>query len=1120
MICASWNIRGFSLALKQNGVRHLIKEHCVDILAILEAKINVSKLDWIMNVKFPGWRQFNNFHQHAAGRIFVLWNPAKVDLAVLGSSAQVIHVRATCLVTDKSVCMSFIYGLHSIVARRPLWSDLMDFGSRCLMPWILLGDFNSILSAGERANGSEVSSYETSDFRDCCMSTCLSDLQSIGCFFTWTNNTVWSKLDRVLVNSKWWDAGFSGMARFLAPGCLSDHSAAIVQIFEQGIGKKRPFKFFNMWTEHDSFLSVVRSGWDKIIQGCHQFSLCKKLSLLKGDLKKLNLVHFSHITARADRASKALKDVQAQLATSPHNSRLREVLPSMRKEARLLADAERCFLAQKAKCSFLMDSDRCSKFFHSIVKRRNKKNFIAAVLKEDGSLTRSTQEVEDEFLRFYMNLLGSPAECSPSVPGIIHSGGCLSDEQAAALTSLVTSEEIKEALFSIGDDKSPGPDGYSSAFFKKSWSIVGPEFCDAVKEFFVSGRLLKQLNHSVIALIPKADHASSVGDFRPISCCNVIYKVISKIIAARLAPSLVAIIDPAQSAFVKGRCMSENIHLAQEILRGYNRKRISPRCVLKIDLRKAYDSVCWSFLHSVLSEFGFPIQFVGWVMECVASTSFSVQINGSLCGHFLGKRGLRQGDPLSPFLFVICLEYLSRMLKLRTVDTEFNFHPKCGQLKISHLAFADDLMLMARGDPISVKILMDCLKEFAECSGLHVNVLKSCIFTAGVSNPDLELIMGLANFPKGSMPLRYLGVPLVAEKLKVMYYSPLLVKIAASISAWSSCSLSYAGRAEIIRATLQGIECFWLSILPVPASVIDSVTRLCRSFLWQGKQPLVAWSEACLPKGEGGLGLRDMKWWNFGLLSKTLWNIHVKKDSLWIKWVHQYFLQDAAIWEWTPRKDASPLLKRIAAIKESICSREGSIDAAVRMMESWSVNQSFRTGMAYDYFRCKGSKKAWARDVWATCNTPKHAFIVWLAAKGKLLTRDRLLFMDINRLCAFCNAAAESHDHLFFNCQLSSSVWDNIKCWLGIRRVMSTIHSSLRWLKKDARGSSWKSKTKFIAFTCTVYCIWNARNRCIFEGQRPLVVDLVRKIKTHVYRVLFTLYPFVLIPSNRVDGYV
>ena len=769
------------------------------------------------------------------------------------------------------------------------------------------------------------------------------------------------------------------------------------------------------------------------------------------------------------------------------------------------------------KCNFLKDSDRCSKFFHSMVKRRAKRNFIASVYKEDGLPTCSGQEVEDEFVRYFKGLLGSQGACQAINPEIIRSGQCISREQARALISPVSSCEIKDALFCIGDDKSPGPDGYSSAFFKKSWNIIEGDFCNAVKEFFLSGRLLKQLNHSAIALIPKTAHASSVGDFRPISCCNVIYKVISKILASRLAATLDSIIDKAQSAFVKGRSMSDNINLAHEIMRGYNRKRISPRCVFKIDLKKAYDSVCWEFLSSVLAALDFPDQFIGWVLECITTPSFSILINGSLCGFFKGKRGLRQGDPLSPFLFVICLEYMSRLMISRTVGTEFNFHPKCGQLKISHLAFADDLMLMARGDPISVSILVDCLREFANCSGLQVNDLKSCIFTAGIVNPELDTILGLSGFSKGSMPVRYLGIPLAAEKLKVMHYSSLLDRISASIIAWSSSCLSFAGRTEIIRATLQGIECFWIAILPVPALVIDKVTRLCRSFLWNSKKALVAWRDVCLPKAEGGLGLKDLKWWNYALLSKTLWNIQEKKDSLWIQWIHHSFLQRVSIWEWVPRKDTSSLLKRLAAIRETLCLNEGSMYAARQKLSSWASEGSFSTGKAYDYFRCKGIKKTWAKGVWAAGITPKHSFIVWLAVKSKLLTRDKLIYLDINRACAFCDAAEESNEHLFFRCQFGAAIWEHVKSWLGMHRAMSTIQSTLRWLKKEARGTSWRSKAKYIAFSCTVYYIWNARNRCIFEGQCPSVTDIVSKIKTHVYRVLFTLYPHVLILASLAN---
>ena len=202
--------------------------------------------------------------------------------------------------------------------------------------------------------------------------------------------------------------------------------------------------------------------------------------MLKGDLKKLNAMHYSHISASAERASKALKDAQLHLSSHPDIAALNEALLGLRKEARLLANAEQLFISQKVKCSYLKESDRCSKFFHSMVKRKAKRNHIASIYKEDGTPTCSVQEVEEEFTRYFQGLLGSSSTCQPIVSKVLRSGRCISIDQASGLTYQVSPDEIKAALFSIGVDKSPGPDGFSSAFFKKSWNIIGDDFCNAV----------------------------------------------------------------------------------------------------------------------------------------------------------------------------------------------------------------------------------------------------------------------------------------------------------------------------------------------------------------------------------------------------------------------------------------------------------------------------------------------------------------------------------------------------------------------------------------------------------------------------------------------------------------
>lgn len=159
---------------------------------------------------------------------------------------------------------------------------------------------------------------------------------------------------------------------------------------------------------------------------------------------------------------------------------------------------------------------------------------------------------------------------------VIDQGPKLSQEQAERLIAPIGDVEIKRAVFGVGEDKSPGPDGYTSAFFKRTWSVVGKLVTEAILEFFERDALLKQLNNAIVALIPKGKHLPMVSYFRPISCCNVVYKAITKILAERLSPLLDDLLDKAQGAFVPGRSMAENIFIVQELIRHYGRKRISP----------------------------------------------------------------------------------------------------------------------------------------------------------------------------------------------------------------------------------------------------------------------------------------------------------------------------------------------------------------------------------------------------------------------------------------------------------------------------------------------------------------------------------------------------------------
>ncbi|XP_020245132.1 uncharacterized protein LOC109823260 [Asparagus officinalis] len=450
-----------------------------------------------------------------------------------------------------------------------------------------------------------------------------------------------------------------GLLEGISMQSLVDHSPALLTIEDDIITGKRPFKFFNMWVKHPDFMSTVKAIWEQNIDGFKMYSFHSKLKMLKTALKDLNKKHYMNISEQVLRAKNSLTEVQGLLSGDLFNPDLiRREKDCIKKYERLL-DCESSFYKQKANINWCLDGDKVH----------------------------------------------------PD-PMVIANGPLLSPDQSHELSSPVTRDEIKQTVFSMANDKSPGPDGFSAIFFKASWSIISEELFSAAEEFFKSGKLLGTFNSTSITLIPKIHNPQYAADFRPISCCNCVYKIITKIIASRIQKVVGYLISDAQSAFVKGRLISSNILLAHEIVKHYGRKNNSPRAILNIDLRKAFDTISWVFINDMLKGLRFPDNMISWIMECISTPRFSISINGTPHGYFQGARGLRQGDPLSPYLFVIGMEYLSMKLNTLKGDKLYRFHPKCSRLKITHLAFADDLLLFGRADMYTISRLRDCLAEF------------------------------------------------------------------------------------------------------------------------------------------------------------------------------------------------------------------------------------------------------------------------------------------------------------------------------------------------------------------------------------------------------------------------
>lgn len=311
---------------------------------------------------------------------------------------------------------------------------------------------------------------------------------------------------------------------------------------------------------------------------------------------------------------------------------------------------------------------------------------------------------------------------------------CISDAMNETLISIPQMQEIKEALFAIHPDKAPGPDGFSASFFQSNWDVVGPAITSEIQSFFISGAIPSAINETHIRLIPKISSPKTVADYRPIALCNVYYKVISKLLSIRLKPILQDVISENQSAFVPDRAISDNVLITHEVLHFLKISGATKHCTMavKTDISKAYDRLEWSFIRAVLERMGFHPTWIGWMMQCISTVSYSVLLNNEATGQIHPQRGIRQGDPLSPYIFILCAEVLSGLCKK---EQEIGNLPgvrvarNCP--KINHLLFADDTMFFTKSDVKSCEALLEILRLYGVASGQVINSSKSSISFSG-----------------------------------------------------------------------------------------------------------------------------------------------------------------------------------------------------------------------------------------------------------------------------------------------------------------------------------------------------------------------------------------------------
>ncbi|CAN0870549.1 Putative ribonuclease H protein At1g65750 [Linum grandiflorum] len=822
------------------------------------------------------------------GGIWVLWRTHEVSLSLIASSSQFIHLEGKSNELG-SFFLTAIYGNPSVSRRNELWDALRSIEGSMTSPWMLIGDFNALLSANEKQGGAVFSRRKHQPFINCVADCGLLDGKFKGPRFTWRWGHLQQRLDRCLFNSAW-ITKFPESHVLHLPRIKSDHRPIMmITPVHRANRLPRPFRFFAAWLGHPDFKEFVNRCWNS------GDDLPPQLSLLASGLRRWNKDVFGIIEKRKAGLEKRLEE--AEIATSDDSTLIGAEM-AIRRELEDTLRQEELLWLQKSRNEWNVDGDRNTKFFHLTTLRRRARNRITCLKDNSGLWVTNTEDLVQlavsYFSEFYRdNQIGTTLPIEMVVT--------LLPCQAARLARPILIDEVWNAVREMGPLKAPGVDGFQPIFYQKCWEVVGVPLANFVANVFREPERIRAVNETLLVLIPKIARPSLITHFRPISLCNVSYKVVTKCIANRLKGLMSHLVHPSQTSFVPGRHITDNIIIMQEVVHSmHGRKGKIGQMVLKIDLAKAYDKISWKFVEETLNLAGIPNPMVSLIMECISTVSFRILWNGGATDSFVPGRGLRQGCPLSPYLFTLCIERLSQLIRLEEDSGSWKSIELARRAtKLTHIFFADDLVLFGEASTAQARVVTEVLDKFCLASGQTVSKEKSCVyFSKNVSNDLADCICVELGIARTANLGRYLGMPVIHGRPVKGDYEFILDNIDRRLAGWKAKTLSLAGRVTLATSVLNAIPSFAMQTVALPDQICVAIDKKIRSFVWgstqeQRKIHLISWDSICRPKDQGGLGLRSARELNKAYILKVAWGLMKRPEELWARVLISKYLKQS-----------------------------------------------------------------------------------------------------------------------------------------------------------------------------------------------------------------------------------
>ncbi|XP_038979986.1 uncharacterized protein LOC120110122 [Phoenix dactylifera] len=1072
-------LRGAAKPSFMSSFKRLVQIHCPEICVLSETRLSGEGLARLRRRLGRDWETYAVESQGLSGGILLLWRRGVATFDVFHNcSQQVVMVVSAPDAPPWVLCGVYASTNHRV--RRVLWQEIASLTAQGV-PTVVVGDFNCILSSGDKRGGAAFTDrVDRREFRDFVSRTGLVDLGYSGPQFTWCNNQlgsarVWERLDRA----------------FASP------------------------------------------DWRLPVRGDAMHRVSRKLELAKRRLRRWNREVVGDIFWRVEGVETAISELQSKedLEGTLSSSDMGDLRGLLATHHSLLRQHE-IFWRQKSRVQWVREGDRNTSFFHRTTIIRRQWSTIHSLRDGSGHRVEGEPSIRQTLLDFFRTRWTEEEESDDSDPiPPPRVDVRIEDDENVALVRPVSAQEVQEAVWALAPDKAPGPDGFPPFFFRRYWGIIQTAVVEAIQCFFSQAVMPGDWKATFITLIPKRQEAAEPCHFRPISLCTTLYK-----------------------------------EMMWDLQRASKRHSLM---AIKLDMERAYDRIRWRFLQQTLEAYGFHRQWIDWVLGCVRGPKFSILVNGTP-PFFESTMGLRQGCPLSPYLFILCADILSRDLQRVCACRELEAYvPAPGASPLSHLLFTDDCLLLARARVSDARVLRRVVADYCMASGQRVNFQKSAVrFSPSTESRVRQEIRGILQIPEQEETLTYLGVPITGRRLRVAECSSLVQRVESRLEGWRAVFLSMMGRLTLIRSVLGSMPVYLMANTVVPKTTLLRIERLLRCFLWGSHGGgrgvhLVAWEHVCRPTSEGGLGVQSLLERREAFIARHAARFLLEPHGLWSQVMAARYGRDGSEVAWSGRRvsfmwrEIGRYVPTVSANTRWIVGDGRSIDVTADPwvdtvpLRCWPtmIDTAAAEGLrvfdllapgesAWDVARLRQlfgvhlterirslpvpgyggpDVRVWGTScrsrvrlgdlagviqqehepgpdytwIWRSGLHPRAALFLWKVAWDRLPTRAALSRRgcEIPAECGTCSVE-ESVDHVLFQCSWARLAWQWAgfpqEVWHGRPQFLQTMQ---QWLVRP------RTCQEAIRATCTAHQIWLAlqAGSIVLEGDSATVISWIQK---------------------------